>query len=135
MKMNDVFQQIIDSDPQEHWRRMEHKGQRAIFKDDVNIRIECDLDKDLLVQDFTEDWANKHSDPHAVSYSYNIFYGASLVAFVVLVSVDGCRALLPVPDRKTMVPDLLAFRIAEIFDIGTFHEYMKRAGLNYPTGA
>ncbi len=136
MHITELFQTIIESDPQDHWQRFEYKNaERAIFKGDVNLRIECGIDSDVINDDFKEEWANKHPDKHAESYSHNIYYGASLVTYVILVSVDGGRARLPLPDTTTMTPDILAYRVAEIFDTGSFHEYMGRAGLKTPEEA
>src|SRR5258708_40045737 len=103
MHITKVFDTIIQSDTQDHWQRFDYKRtERAVYKGDVNLRIESHLEEDLLVEDFAEEWATKLPDPHAHSYSYNIYYAATLVAQVVLVSVDGARALLPLPDPQTL---------------------------------
>lgn len=136
MNITKIFEWIIQSDPQDCWNRMEHKhADRAVFKEDVNLRIESDYESDVIVEDFKEEWANKHADPSATSKSYNVYYGGTLVTYVVLVAVDGGRALLPIPDFDTKAPTLLAFRIAEIINYKRLHEYMGRAGLKFPEGA
>jgi hypothetical protein len=134
MHITKVFQTIIESDTQDHWQRIEYKHTyRAVFKGDVNLRIESHIEEDVLVEDFGEAWATKVPDTKATSYSYNIYYGATLVTHVTLVSIDGHRALLPLPDPQTMTPDLLAMRVAEIFDSGKLYDYMKRVGMKQPS--
>ncbi len=135
MHITQVFHSIIQSDTEDHWQRFEYRAvNRAVFKQDVNLRIVCNYEEDKLVEDFKENWATKHSNSHATSYAYRIYYGSTFIAYVVLVSIDGGRALLPLPNTETMRPDLLAFRVAEIFDRNQIHEYMSRSGLKYPEG-
>ena len=133
MNFDDLFSAIIESNPEEVWHRLEHKGaQRAVFKNDLNLRIESHHTDDLLVDPFEEDWATQHPDPHAASYAFNIYYGATLVTFVVLVSVDGGRALLPLPEFHTKTPKLFDFAVAAIINKADLFKYMERAGLNFP---
>jgi hypothetical protein len=133
MNINHIFKAVIESDPRTQWTRFTHKdAERAVFNDDVNLRIESHFDDDLHNSDFKEAWANNFPDPRASSRFYNIYYGASLIAYRILVSVDGGRATLPLPDKGTMEPDPLGFRIAEIFDTNTLHDYVKRAGIKHP---
>jgi hypothetical protein len=85
--------------------------------------------------DFQEPWASRHPDPHATGYWCQLYYGASLIGQYVLVSVDGGRAMLPLPslgaDRQHPGPvTILEYKIAEIHDsLGTLKEYMTRSGL------
>ena len=104
----------------------------AVFKKNPSLRIEIKhTDEFIHNDDFREKWANKFPDPHATSYYYHAYYGATRLKEFILVSVDGGRALLPLPKS---VMDLsiepIRYKIALIFDrFGSCDEYMKRAGL------
>ncbi len=100
------------------------------FKSDLNLRIirqaiDFDLDK------FSgEDWATKHPDPAAYRETYEIYYGSSFVEERLLVSVDGHRASLPLPEVNTNRVNAKDYHFAQIVDqLDTLDEYMKRAGL------
>ena len=88
-------------------------------------------DEGVHVKDFKEPWANKHPDPTANSYWYDLSYNGALIERFILVSVDGARAELPLPDRNTLEAEPLIYKVAEIFDeLNTLEEYMKRSGLS-----
>jgi len=136
MHITEVFQTIIESDVQDAWQQFEYKGvEYSVYKGDVNLRIESNFEEDRVVSDFKEDWANSHPDPSAYSSAYRICYGATFVAYVILVHVDGSRGILPLPEPGTKTPELLPFKVAEIVNCNQLHEYMKRAGFSYPEGA
>jgi hypothetical protein len=133
MTIDQVIDTILQADPQHDWECSEDQlTRRAVFKLDVELYIVSHYERDKHNDNFQEKWANSHPDAHAESYYFHIYYGASLVRSVILVVVDGGRALLPIPDQKSMTPKHLDFRVAEIFDHARTHEYMDRAGLNYP---
>ena len=99
-------------------------------KDDVNIRIDCTYDgEDVQNEDFKEDWANKHPNPKAVGYYFNLYYSATLLKRIILVSIDGGNALIPTPDSSGKVRSL-DYKIAQIFDtLNNLDEYIDRSGL------
>ena len=81
-------------------------------------------------KDFKEPWANKHPDPSATGYYARLYYGPTLLKTYILVSVDGGRATLPLPDRETLQVTPEAYFVASLFDsIGTLDQYMGRSGL------
>ena len=67
-----------------------------VYKGDLNIRIE----KETTFEEFNEDWTCKLPNPRAYRVIARFYYGCSLVEEKHFVSVDGHRAILPMPDPK-----------------------------------
>jgi hypothetical protein len=105
--------------------------EEAFLKEDPRLRIRVRWDDEgRHVKDFREPWANKHPDSSASSHWYDLSYDGALVERFILVSVDGARAELPLPDRNTLEVEVLNYRVAQIFDeLNTLDEYMQRSGL------
>jgi hypothetical protein len=129
---------IRGSDPQEEWEKISAEmSSVAVNKRDVNLRLVVNyLDEGKQCDDFREEWANRHPDCKATGYWCDTYYGAAHVARNILVSVDGGRAMLPLPRQGGIdgrVTEVLPFdyRIAQIFDsLGNLDEYMARSGLS-----
>ncbi|WP_288983292.1 hypothetical protein [uncultured Treponema sp.] len=66
------------------------------LKRNLLVSIACGIDSN---EDFKEEWANKFMDSHASSHFVDFFYSGVLVYRDIYVSVDGGRALLPLPKR------------------------------------
>jgi hypothetical protein len=132
MQFPALIDAIETSRPQDNWIGVS-RGTTSIrfYSADVNLRIECSFDgDDIQGHDFKAPWANKHPDPKATGYFYNIYYGSTLLKRVLLVSVDGGRADLPVPETGSNRVGAFDYKIAEIVDsVGTLGDYMKRSGL------
>ncbi|SDW92447.1 hypothetical protein [Nitrosomonas oligotropha] len=129
---------IQDCDPQEEWEKVSTEiSSIAVNKRDVNLRLVMNyLDEGKQCDDFQEDWANRHPDRHATGYWCDTYYGSTHVARNILVSVDGGRAMLPLPRQRGIdgkITEVLPFdyRIAQIFDsLGSLDEYMARSRLS-----
>ncbi|MCP4139286.1 MAG: hypothetical protein GY755_03160 [Chloroflexi bacterium] len=107
-------------------------GKFAVFKNSPLLRIETRyVDEFVHNDDFYEKWANRFPDSHASSAYYHVYYGATRLKEFVLVSVDGGRALLPLPKyAMDLSVEPVRYKVALIFDqLGSCDEYMKRAGL------
>ena len=88
-------------------------------------------DEGMHVKDFKEPWANSHSDSQANSYWYNLYYDGALIERFILVSIDGARAELPLPNVGTHEVEPLIYKVADIFDENnTLDDYMRRSGLS-----
>lgn len=128
---------IRDCEPQEEWERVStDTSSVAVNKRDVNMRLIINyLEEGKQCGNFQEEWANRHPDPHATGYWCDIYYAATHVSRNILVSVDGGRAMLPLPRQRGIdgkLTEVLPFdyRIAQIFDsLGTLDEYMSRSRL------
>lgn len=108
----------------------------AISRKDVNLRlVVSNEDEGIQNADFKETWANCHPDQSATGYWCDIYYASTRVARNLLVSVDGARAMLPIPRQggaSGKVTEVLPFdhRLAQIFDtLGSLDSYMVRSGL------
>ncbi|MEZ5492423.1 MAG: hypothetical protein R3F50_19245 [Gammaproteobacteria bacterium] len=138
-----IEQAILDSNPQEDWNRTGDINRSVIsYNRDHNLRFEVHYtDEGKQNADFKEPWANRHPDQHATGYWCNLYYGATLIERFILVSVDGGRAMLPIPKdgEDGMRPDRilpLDYRIAQIHDtIGNLDEYIRRSDLHVSASA
>jgi hypothetical protein len=106
-------------------------AEEAFSKEDPRLRIRTRSDNEgLHIKGFDEPWAKKFPDPVAHSYWYELTYDGALIDRFIMVSVDGARAKLPLPNRNTLEVPLIAYRVAQIFDqINTLDKYMERAAL------
>ena len=134
MTWNDI-EQILRSSNTTEWRTVTFgpTGARSVsaYKDDLMLRVEISyLDDDVDNADFREPWANGFPNPKATSYFAHLFYGPTCLGTDIVVSVDGGRAMLPLPDSTTFQVKGEAYLVASLFDTtGTLDQYMARAGL------
>ncbi len=129
---------IIASDPRSDWNTItENSKTITSYKKDMNLRFEVKYEEDgIQSENFNEPWANSFPDPSATGYWCGLYYGATLIQRFILISVDGGRALLPLPKTRsgdTIFPNLvlpLDYKVAQIHDsLDTLQEYMSLAGL------
>lgn len=130
---------IINSDSAQDWDvNSVYSKTVAVYRNDVNLRIEVDWSEDgTQCEDFKEPWANCYPDSRASGYWVDIYYGVSHIISMrsILVSVDGARAILPIPRQKGVSGKItevlpLDYKYAQIFDsLGTLDEYMWRSKL------
>ena len=133
MDYDEILSFIKTTNAKEDWKFIKTNwAEEAFLKEDPRLRIRVRWDEEgIHVKDFKEPWANKHPDPMANSYWYDLSYDGALIERFILVSVDGARAELPLPDRNTLEVEPLIYKVAEIFDeLNTLEEYMRRSGLS-----
>lgn len=133
MDFNEILEFILNSDPKQDWKIISNNlAEEAFLKEDPRLRLHCRYDDEgIHNENFQEPWANKHPDKNATSYWYNLSYDSSLIDRYILVCVDGCRAILPLPDITTLRVKPLPYKIAEIFDsLDSLENYMNRSGLS-----
>ncbi|MBW3781785.1 hypothetical protein GL270_11075 [Aeromonas veronii] len=101
------------------------------LKEDPRLRIRAKYTDDgIQNEDFKDSWANNHPDSKAVGYWYDIFYDGAFIDRVLLVSVDGGRAVIPPPKFKTGNIERYEYSIAKIHDtLNSVDEYIERSGL------
>jgi hypothetical protein len=130
MNYQSVVQMFLQTDASQ-WKRVSGHHEYAFCEEDVLLRIESSLEgEDIQQSDFRDPWANSFPDSRASGYFYNLYYGPTLLHRFILVSVDGARASLPVPQINTKDVTQAQWKAAEIFNgLGTLDEYAKRAGL------
>lgn len=129
---DEILEIIKNSNPDDWDVNYSQDAEIAVFKNNPLLRIETRHRNEFVHnEDFREKWANRFPDPHATSYRYHVYLSATRLKELVLVSVDGGRALLPLPkSAMDLRVEPLRYKIALIFDqFGSCDEYMKRAGL------
>ena len=125
---------ILHSDPKNDWHgRSTNEMGVVTYNNDVNLRFEEKHNRDgIQCDDFKAEWANCHPNAKAIGCWFDLYYGSSLLERFILVGVDGCTALLPIPkpsDSKKVLP--LEYKVAQIHDTtNTLPEYMERSGLS-----
>jgi hypothetical protein len=131
----DIFNVIMSSDSKDDWKRqeIEHLYKNNIYyKSNVNLRFEISYtDEGLHLENFEEEWANKHPDKRASSYWCVLYFNSTIIKTFILVSVDGSRALLPLPKSSlNLTVEPLYYKVAQIHDpTRNLDEYMVRSGL------
>jgi len=117
-------QKAIKQSSHEDWIHNVEHGSHT-YKHDLNLRIQ----ENETNMRFTAKWANEHPDSDAYKVKYEIYYGNSLIETKILVSVDGGRAILPIPKRNTNQVDRDSYHFAEITNPVNLEEYMEASGL------
>lgn len=126
----DEIKEILSNSTQDDWLIFDEEG-TFTYKEDVNLHIErkeIDFERDKFE---TEDWATDHPDPEAYKREFKVKYNNSLISVKTLVSVDGGRALLPLPDLSTMGVKPEDYNFAKIVDLHReVDKYLKSSGLH-----
>ena len=99
----DEISQIMASSDRSEWQtaatRPNGARQVSAYKHDVLLRVEVSYVEDGVHNDnFKEEWANNFPDRSASAYYADLYYGPTYLDSYILVSVDGGRALLPLPE-------------------------------------
>ena len=132
LSTDEILNLIRNSSPSDWDVNYSQDAEIAVFKRNPLLRIETrHTDEFVHSDDFHEKWANKFPDPHATSGYYHVYYGATRLRDFILVSVDGGRALLPLPKSALdLSVEPIRYKIALIFDqFDNCDKYMRRAGL------
>lgn len=131
MSHDQILNFILQTDGKIDWQSNQTTDlDERFLKQDIRLRIRRHDEEDLIVEDFTEDWANSFPNPQATSYSYNILYDNHFIEQVILVFVDGNRASLPLPDLETRQARKLDYKIAQIYNNqNILDNYMQRANI------
>lgn len=122
------IQKILATSSQDEWIVDDESGSFT-YKNDLNLRIErADFD---TYRSFNEPWATNHPDSSAKAEDFTVKYGASFVDKHTLVSVDGHRATLPMPESASSeYVSKEDVNFAKIVDIGgRVDEYLERSKL------
>ena len=133
MTYDELIQFIQDTDPVNEWHSIDRNFiEERFLNEDPRLRIiSKSIDDGIHNDDFQEAWANGHPDPSAVSYYYNILFDGNFIHRLILVSVDGHRATLPLPNTQTMQVNPFDYKIAQIFDAtNTLDDYMRRSRIH-----
>ncbi|MEX0734321.1 MAG: hypothetical protein WDZ66_12160 [Steroidobacteraceae bacterium] len=129
---------VLESDPKNDWIRTQTQIKQIVsYRHNPILRCEHSLLEDGIQNaHFREHWANRHPDPDAAGYWYDLHFGPTLIGRFILVGVDGVRALIPTPSRADGFPGGITnqgmpLKVARIHDaLGTWDEYIRRYGLD-----
>ena len=96
---------------------------------DPKITIKWDRTEEP--EPFNEEWAIKHPDKNAKYARYYVCYDDKTINIVDMVSVDGGRALIPVPARMTNHISRSNYMIGRLlnWDLDNYNDYIIRSGL------
>ncbi len=133
MDYDEILSFIKTTNAKEDWKFIKTDwAEEAFLKEDPRLRIRVRWDDEgIHVKGFIESWANRFPDPTAHSYWYGLSYDGALIERFILVSVDGGRAELPLPNAGTLMVKPLIFKVSQIFDeLNTLDSYMNRTGLS-----
>jgi len=95
------------------------------LKENVNIRI----DREYIDEGFYEEWAEKHADSNTQKVYFTVYYNNSFIDQNLMVSVDGGRAVLPIPKSNDDLRVLREkYNLGKIvcYDSRSYDEYIKR---------
>jgi hypothetical protein len=135
--VDNIHNHILRSNPKTDWHANSLSWKSTVtYRTDVNLRIEINYDDEGVQQkNFVEPWANRFPDKSATGYWCDIYFGLSHIERTILVSVDGGRAMLPIPREQDEMGNYVVvkpfdYKMAEIFDtLDTLYQYLQRSGL------
>ncbi len=125
MKLDEI-KNVLATSSQDQWIIDDETGSFT-YKDNLNLHIErADYD---TYRSFDEPWATGNPDSTSSAVEYTVKYCSSFIERHKLVSVDGHRATLPIPesmDSLRVRPSEVNF--ARIVDMGDrVEEYLGRS--------
>lgn len=131
MKHQEIVELFYSGTAPQAWRFTELRGgeEIAYLLSDTDLRIEGSSFDNVENENYIEPWANKWSNPSAVSRFFDLFYRNTLINRFTLVSVDGHRCLLPQPESRDGVVLQSTYKVAEIINKSALDEYFPKSGL------
>lgn len=123
----EIINRICDSKKSD-WNCNEEKCVMH-FMPDLKISIKWDPYEDY--EPFSEDWATRHPDKNAYETHYYVCYEQVIIKELIMVHVDGYRALIPLPDYTTKHMDRTSYKIACLinYDVENLNKYIRSSGL------
>ncbi len=132
MTHDELLKFVKDSNPRSDWKGIGSDWVSEVFLlEDPRLRFRAKyIDEGVQNDDYQDEWANRHPDPKATGYWYDLFYDGNLIERFILVAVDGGRSKLPPPNWRTGKIEVMNYRVAQINDVlGSVDEYIARSGL------
>ena len=77
-------------------------------------------------------WSKQYPDPNAYSTRFELWYRASFIKDYHFVSVDGARALIPLPDQKDLSITVEQAAVTSIVNSNGFRSYFDRYIQRFP---
>lgn len=132
MSYQEILEFIPTTDPKNDWQGISRDFSSEMFlKEDPRLRFRARFTEDgIQNEDFKEPWANCHPNEHATGYWYDLCRDGDLIDRLILVSVDGGRALIPPPSPDTGKISEYHYIVAKIHDSSNLlDEYLRRSHL------
>jgi len=132
MTFDEILEFILITDAKKDWKVLSTNWScEAFLKEDPRLRFRMRYDEEGIHNDnFIEPWANSCPDSNATSYWCNLLYNGDLIEKYILVSIDGGKVMLPLPNRSTLKVNIASYKVAKIFDdLNLLEEYMVRVKL------
>ncbi len=128
MTRDQIISTVISSNP-EDWHNSETGSfETTFYVNDVNLYIK---EGEVHSENFNEPWHQNLSDPLASSTYYLLYYNNTLIYKTILISVDGGRALVPLPAPRNHVDiQRLDYQMATALDHPSSEEYIQRLNFN-----
>jgi hypothetical protein len=124
--------QIVTSYPDpKHWLNDDEKGVFTL-KEDLDVRLLEDRSIWEERMPFPEPWSKEYPDPKAYPARFELWYRASFVKDYHFVSVDGARALIPLPHQKDLSITVEQAAIASIVNGDGIRDYFNRYIQRFP---
>jgi len=103
MTYDEILDFIVSSNPKEDWNGISRDWSSEVFlKEDPRLRFRAKhIDDGVQNDNYVDEWANRHPDPKAADYWYDLYFDGNLIDRFILVSVDGARAAVPPPDFQS----------------------------------
>ena len=100
------------------------------FKHEPQLRIQR---REIESDTFQEEWVKNFPDSNAHKVIFDVFFNLSWIKTFVLVSVDGGRAIIPMPtSANSGIVSCDDYMFAKIVSPGRLDDSMHLAGLNIP---
>ncbi len=118
-----ILNAVLTSDPQDDWSSSKRPAditygdkQVRYLNENVNLRFEPAFE-DIFIngKDFKEPWTANYPNQNTSRIDFIVYYGSTPIYDFSLVSVDGHKALLPMPKAGTRTVSALHHKLAEIY--------------------
>jgi len=131
---DDIIEAVMDAPTDKSWETVHSPIEPPIyiFKTDVRIRIESPRHGvDREGDEFFEEWMSHLPNKSGSKSIYYLYFNSTILKKVMLVSVDGGRAEVPIPKAKDNLQIKSSFdlKIAQIVDGGQLNSYLDRLNL------
>ncbi|MDR4498546.1 MAG: hypothetical protein MRK02_11605 [Candidatus Scalindua sp.] len=132
MTFSEILEFIPTTDAVNDWHGISKKWASEWFlKEDPRLRFRAKfIDDGIQNENFQAEWANCHPDKNASGVWHDLYYDGAFLDRIILVSVDGGRALIPPPEFESGKINRYKYHVAKIHDtINTLDEYIRRSKL------
>jgi hypothetical protein len=131
-----TFEELLDfiptTDSVEDWHGVTRNWSSERFlKEDPRLRFRAKFTEDgIQAEDFQGEWANRHPNPRAKGYWYDMYYDGAFLDRIILVAIDGGNSSIPCPDVSTGKIRTFDYHVAKLFDtLENVDEYIRRSSL------